>query len=162
MNKLALSLPLLLCACGHQSGSVRGGALLPYAALKTRPDRVYAAATCRQKDGEPVRSPEGVEYEVRLPAQGIAKPAAPQLIEHSINEPDARIFENTWTEGSAQHYFVWLPDTRGFEYVIPQDRLAPAERRVYNRPVVQRVRGAAGSATRPLSQPDIICQMTVN
>lgn len=161
MRKFVYILPFVLSACGAARGGVQGGVLVPYAKLDGRPDRTYSTSSCRQRGGEAARVPEGVEYEIRTTeSKGRRRP--PALIEHTLNESEARLFLNSWSEGSARHYFVWLPEARGFEYVIPEDALAPAERRIYNRPQVQRVRGAEGSAMRPMAPPDIVCQMTLN
>lgn len=166
-NKLMLCLSLSLCpmglaACSAGNTSVQGGVLLPYARLgNEKPERVYAGRACQGRGGALIDGPDGVEYELRRPgAKERSSSVRPVLVEHTYDEPEVRLIRNGWSgEDGAQHFFVWLPGARGFEYVIPQDAGKPAQRRIYTVPQVQKIKGPEGAAMRPLGTPDVVCQL---
>lgn len=154
MKRFLMTVVLSALGCTPPPTGVQGGILMPYGRLSQKPDQVYSPGPCRDRDGGPAPGADGVEYEWRG-SEGSS------LFEHSLNEEEGRLIRNSWTENSDVHYFVWLTDVRGFEYVIPSDRQRPAERRIYShpqvRPMKSRTRG--GPAYRPVGRPDIVCQL---
>lgn len=148
-----LLLPLLLLACAPRTSGVQGGELVSYNQFTRKADRVYTAGGCRDRRGAPVEGAEEVEYELH---QGKGKT---EFIEHALSEEQARVLHNRWQDADGVHYFVWLADVRGFEYVLPTDPSKAALRRVYRDPRVQKVKLGGASSVRPLGTPDIICDL---
>jgi hypothetical protein len=153
MKRTFPTICLLLGGCAATASGVQGGKLLPYDQMTQRPDVVYLSGSCKNRDGSPATVSDSTEYEVRR--QG----ATATLFTHSQGEKEGRLIDNRWVENGAHHYFVWLDEVRGFEYVIPGDQGREAERRIYSRPQLRRARINRVKVVTPVGKPDLVCEL---
>jgi hypothetical protein len=153
MRSHLLSLPLLLIACAPRPTGVQGGVLVPYSQFTRKADKVYTAGACHDRTGAPVSNPDEVEYELHRGG------GQTEFVEHALSEEQARLMNNRWEDRDGVHYFVWLKDVRGFEYLLPADAGRPAQRRVYRSPQVRQVKANGQTSVQPLGQPDIVCEL---
>lgn len=153
MRVLHVTTFFVLSACAGRAALVQGGRLISYGQLPSRAERVYAAGGCRDRQGGPVSSPDDVEYEVHR------QNGKPRLLEHSLSEPEARLMDNAWVDDRGTHFFLWVGNVRGFEYVIPHQVGQPAERRIYRSPRMRSVRQRGQTWVQPLGEPEVVCEL---
>lgn len=153
MRLLLFILPLPILSCAPAPTGVQGGVLVSYGQFTRKADRVYSAGSCHDRAGAPVSSPDEVEYELH------AQKGQPKFLEHALSESEARLMDNRWADARGIHYFLWLNDVRGFEYILPTDPKKPAERRIYRNPQVRIVRQGGRTSVQPLGQPDVTCEL---
>ena len=153
MRAHLFTLPLLLAACAPRPTGVQGGVLVAYSQFTRKADRVYSSGACRDRSGAPVSSPDEVEYELHRDG------GQPALVEHALSEEQARLISNRWQDGAGTHYFVWLKDVRGFEYLLPADPSRPAQRLIYRSPQVRPVKLNGQTSMQPQGRPDVVCEL---
>ncbi|MCS6915376.1 MAG: hypothetical protein RMK29_03935 [Myxococcales bacterium] len=142
-----------LSACAGRATLVQGGRLISYDQLPSRAERVYTSGGCHGRQSGSVLGPDDVEYEVHRHNGKL------RLLEHSVSQHQARLIDNTWVDERGTHFFLWVGNVRGFEYVIPHQAGQPAERRMYRSPRMRLVRERGHTWVRPVGEPDVVCEL---
>jgi hypothetical protein len=131
---------------GCASMFMNGGKLVDAGEGPTAVKRSYSAPSCKMTDGSSVAGPSGVTF---------------QLVDGGIFERSAdgsgAVITNHWSDGAADHYFGWVQSS-GWEYVIPQDPNAQANRLVY----VGLSTKAEGDVTKPATAVSATCPLVAS
>jgi hypothetical protein len=131
---------------GCASMFMNGGNLVDAGEGPTAVKRSYKAPQCAMTDGSSVAGPADVTF---------------QLVDAGIFERSSdgsgAVITNHWADAAGDHYFGWVKSS-GWEYVIPQDPNAPANRLVY----VGLDTKTEGSVTKPATPVSATCPLVAS
>lgn len=148
-----VALWLVACASVPTTG-VNGGKLVAATSVSGRPDRTYTIGPCRRPDGQLASSLGAADYEWRRGGERST------LYEHRDGDPQGRLIDNAWQRDRAHHYFIWMAEVSGFEYVVPDDERQHGAVRRYSRPEVRAGRdGSRRRVYQPVGEPEVVCEL---